>query len=88
MARLKSSTTGELRLKPHQVVLRPLVTEKGMHRSTRHNAYAFEVNVLATKGDIRNAVEERLEKGHRATSSRASHRLLLNQFRTNNNSQA
>jgi large subunit ribosomal protein L23 len=58
MARLKSSTTGELRLKPHQVVLRPLVTEKGMHRSTRHNAYAFEVNVLATKGDIRNAVEE------------------------------
>src|SRR5690348_4006376 len=58
MARLKSSTEGKLKLRPHQVVLRPLVTEKGMHRSTRNNAYAFEVNVLATKHDIREAVEE------------------------------
>ena len=31
-------------LAPHQIILRPLVTEKGMHRSTRYNAYAFEVN--------------------------------------------
>jgi large subunit ribosomal protein L23 len=45
-------------LEPHQVILRPLVTEKGMHRSTRHNAYAFEVNKLATKSDVRRAVEE------------------------------
>ena len=45
-------------LAPHQVIVRPLVTEKGMHRSTRHNAYAFEVNRLATKHDIRHAVEE------------------------------
>jgi len=44
-------------LLPHQVIVRPLVTEKGVHRSTRHNAYAFEVNRLATKLDIRNAVE-------------------------------
>ena len=59
MARLKPSTDGGgLKLKPHQVVLRPLVTEKGMHRSTRNNAYAFEVNTLATKDDIRHAVEE------------------------------
>ena len=29
-----------------------------MHRSTRHNAYAFEVNRLATKDDVRHAVEE------------------------------
>ena len=42
----------------HQVILRPLVTEKGMHRSTRHNAYAFEINRLATKIDVRRAVEE------------------------------
>ncbi len=42
----------------HQVILRPLVTEKGMHRSTRHNAYAFEINRLATKIDVRKAVEE------------------------------
>ncbi len=48
-------------LEPHQVILRPLVTEKGMHRSTRHNAYAFEVNRLADKGEIRQAVEELFE---------------------------
>lgn len=45
-------------LAAHQVLLRPLVTEKGMHRSSRHNAYSFEVNKLATKLDIRRAVEE------------------------------
>ncbi len=43
---------------PHQVVLRPLVTEKGMHKANRYNAYAFEVNRLAGKDDIRKAVEE------------------------------
>ena len=50
----KSSIT----LEPHQIILRPLVTEKGMHRSTRNNAYAFEVNRMATKADVRRAVEE------------------------------
>ena len=45
-------------LAPHQIILRPLVTEKGMHRSTRYNAYAFEVNRMATKDDVRRAVEE------------------------------
>jgi large subunit ribosomal protein L23 len=34
------------------------VTEKGMHRATRHNAYSFEVVSDATKADIRRAVEE------------------------------
>ena len=48
-------------LEPHQVVVKPLVTEKGMHRSTRNNAYAFEVNRLATKADVRRAVEELFE---------------------------
>ena len=50
-----------VQLESHQVILRPLVTEKGMHRSTRHNQYAFEVNPLATKTDIRKAVEELFE---------------------------
>src|SRR5205085_4638460 len=50
--------TSTITLKPHQVILRPLVTEKGMHRSTRNNAYAFEVNPQANKDDIRAAVEE------------------------------
>jgi len=45
-------------LEPYQVILRPLVTEKGMHRSTRYNAYAFEVNPLVNKEDIRQAVEQ------------------------------
>lgn len=44
-------------LEPYQVVLRPLVTEKGTHLSARHNVYAFEVHSLATKEDIRKAVE-------------------------------
>jgi large subunit ribosomal protein L23 len=46
------------RLAPHQVILRPLVTEKGMHRANRQNAYSFEVVREATKADIRRAVEE------------------------------
>ena len=46
------------RLAPHQVLVRPLLTEKGMHRATRHNAYSFEVATEATKADVRRAVEE------------------------------
>jgi large subunit ribosomal protein L23 len=46
-----------LELEPYQVILRPLVTEKGVHRSNRNNAYAFEINPLATKIDVRKAVE-------------------------------
>lgn len=45
-------------LEPHQIILRPLVTEKGTHQSTRHNTYPFEVNLLATKEQIKAAVEE------------------------------
>ncbi len=45
-------------LAPHQIVLRPLVTEKGMHRANRVNAYAFEVSTLANKYDVRRAVED------------------------------
>lgn len=46
------------RLAPHQVILRPLVTEKGMHRANRNNAYSFEIAMAATKADVRRAVEE------------------------------
>jgi len=45
-------------LAPHQVILRPLVTEKGVHSATRHNAYSFEVSTAAAKADVRRAVEE------------------------------
>jgi large subunit ribosomal protein L23 len=47
-----------MELLPHQILLRPLVTEKGMHRSTRYNQYAFEINTLASKDDVKKAVEE------------------------------
>jgi large subunit ribosomal protein L23 len=45
-------------MEAYKVILRPLVTEKGMHRSTRNNQYAFEVHLQATKDDVRRAVEE------------------------------
>lgn len=45
-------------LEPHQVIVRPLVTEKGTHLSERYNAYQFEVHSQATKSDIKRAVEE------------------------------
>lgn len=54
----KNGRKPPLVLEPHQIILRPLVTEKGMHRSTRYNQYAFEVNPLADKADVRRAVEE------------------------------
>ncbi len=44
-------------LEPYQVVLRPLITEKATHLSERHNAYTFEVSPLATKTEIKEAVE-------------------------------
>ena len=50
-------TKSKLELAPHQIILRPLVTEKGVHRSTRYNQYAFEVNRLADKREIQQAVE-------------------------------
>ena len=45
-------------LDSHQILFRPLVTEKGMRQSTELNQYAFEINPLATKEDVRRAVEE------------------------------
>lgn len=46
------------KLEPHQVIVRPLITEKGTHQSTHRNAYPFEVNKWATKDEIKAAVEE------------------------------
>jgi large subunit ribosomal protein L23 len=45
-------------LEMHQVLLRPLVTEKGTHLCTHHNAYPFQVNLWANKIQIKAAVEE------------------------------
>ena len=46
------------KLEAYQVILRPLVTEKGTHQSTHRNAFTFEVNQWATKDEIKAAAEE------------------------------
>ncbi|MCO8120251.1 50S ribosomal protein L23 [Stieleria sp. TO1_6] len=63
MARIQPPAKPEtkIKLEPHQILLRPLVTEKGVHRATRHNEYAFEVHQQATKPEIRAAVEKLFE---------------------------
>lgn len=68
----KHSKEPGLKLSPHQVVLRPLVTEKGVHRATRHNQYAFQVNPAATKIDVREAIEDlfNVKVVHVATQNR------------------
>lgn len=52
-----AKTKKGLVLEPHQVIIRPLVTEKGVHRAARSNHYAFEIHPQATKIDVRQAVE-------------------------------
>jgi large subunit ribosomal protein L23 len=54
---VRNKTTRGPKLEPHQVILQPLITEKGTHQFTRHNAYPFQVNLWATKEQIRTAVE-------------------------------
>ncbi|MCE5303677.1 MAG: 50S ribosomal protein L23 [Planctomycetaceae bacterium] len=54
----RDATKTGLELEPHQIILRPLVTEKGMHKASRNNAYAFEVSRMAGKADVRRAVEQ------------------------------
>jgi large subunit ribosomal protein L23 len=46
------------KLESHQVILQPLITEKGTHQFTHHNAYPFEVSLWATKDQIKAAVQE------------------------------
>ncbi len=53
----KKPQVATMALEPHQVILRPLVTEKGVHGSEAHNQYSFEVNPLADKIMIRSAIE-------------------------------
>jgi large subunit ribosomal protein L23 len=60
MTRIKTpeKPAGSLELEAHQILLRPLVTEKGVHRASRNNQYAFEIHRQATKNDVKRAVEE------------------------------
>jgi large subunit ribosomal protein L23 len=51
----------KLQLEPHQVILKPTVTEKAMFQATELNQYTFRVNAAATKTEIKNAVEKLFE---------------------------
>lgn len=41
----------------YNIIIKPLVTEQGMHFANTKNAYSFEVNKKANKIQIRGAVE-------------------------------
>lgn len=47
-----------LELRPYQILMRPLVTEKGTHLSEHRNCYCFQVHPAANKTQIKAAVEE------------------------------
>lgn len=55
--RMKPGTGVAAHFEPHQIILRPRVTEKGVYQSEKVNQYTFEVNPLATKSQIKSAVE-------------------------------
>ncbi len=42
----------------YNIIIRPLITEQGMHFANVKSAYSFEVNRKANKTQIRNAVEK------------------------------
>lgn len=42
----------------YSVLIRPLITEQGTHLANKIGAYAFEVNKIANKNEIKNAVEK------------------------------
>ena len=42
----------------YNIIIRPLVTEQGMHFANIKGAYSFEVNKKANKTQIKNAVEK------------------------------
>ena len=44
-------------MEDHNIVIKPLVTEQGMHFASKLNAYSFEVNKKANKTQIRGAIQ-------------------------------
>ncbi|MDO5308234.1 MAG: 50S ribosomal protein L23 [Planctomycetia bacterium] len=58
MPRCKDVTDTKLTLEPYQIIIRPIVTEKAFHNSAeKKNTYTFEVHKLASKTDIKAAIE-------------------------------
>ena len=44
-------------METHEIIKRPLVTEKHMHFATRNRQYGFEVEAGASKTQVKEAVE-------------------------------
>ena len=44
-------------MEDYKIIIRPLVTEQGMHFASTKSAYSFEVNRKANKTQIKNAIE-------------------------------
>ena len=42
----------------YNIIIRPLITEQGMHFANTKSAYSFEVNKKANKSQIKKAVEK------------------------------
>jgi len=42
----------------YNIIIRPLITERGTHLASTKGAYPFEVNKKANKTQIKNAVEK------------------------------
>lgn len=57
---VKAKSDG-LKLEPHQIIVKPLVTEKGVFQSQVLNQYTFQVNPRATKTEIKHAIETLFE---------------------------
>jgi large subunit ribosomal protein L23 len=45
-------------LQTHDIIKKPLVTEKGTWAMNEQNRYAFQVDTRASKGDIKAAIEK------------------------------
>ena len=44
-------------MEPREVIIKPLITEKGTYQTERFRVYPFQVSPRANKRDIKNAVE-------------------------------
>ena len=64
----------------HQVIIRPLVTEKGTRSSTTRNAYPFEVHPEANKIEIKNAVQQIYKEFFIQPLGEKSHHLLHTKY--------
>ena len=48
-------------MNPYSVLVKPLLSEKSNDARERDNKYSFKVDLKATKGDVRKAVEKLLD---------------------------